>query len=177
MRFKVLEFFKFWLAVILDTVIVLSVSIGLTLGIVYLCSKDANAGDREQVIDAIVKAADTVEVPRELVLAVCWVESSYRRGLAPRLDGDTPSYGICQVKLATARYMDTVFKHRIKATPKRLQDEFVNAFYAAKYLKYQLNRYQGDVHKAIDAYNKGRVVSVKSVYVRKVMLAIEEYTE
>jgi len=148
--------------------------IGLLIGI--LGTTIAKAGDREQVIDAIIKAADTVEVPRELVLAVCWVESSYRRGLKPKLDGDTPSYGICQVKLITANYMDTVYKHRIKATPKRLQNEYVNAFYAAKYLKYQLTRYQGDVHKAIDAYNKGRVVSVQSVYVRKVMLALEGVT-
>jgi hypothetical protein len=71
--------------------------------------------------------------------------------------------------------MDEFYKHRIKATPERLNTEYVNAFYAAKYLKYQLNRYDNDWHKAIDAYNKGRVVSTKSKYVKKVMIAVKTH--
>jgi len=122
------------------------------------------------VIQAIVNAADVAEVPRELMLAICWNESSFRTSKRiSRMDGSSVSYGICQVKLITALYMDKVYKHKHVATSSRLNQVDVNAFYAAKVLKFQLKRYKGNWKRAIDAYNKGHAVSSKSVYVNRVM--------
>lgn len=121
-----------------------------------------------EVVKSIIVAADQVKVPRELLLALCWSESSFRTNLPVKLDGKTPSYGICQVKLETAQYVDRIFKNKSKATVKRLLNYTTNPIYAAQYLKYQLNRYKGDWHKAVDAYNKGHAVSIKSIYVKRV---------
>jgi soluble lytic murein transglycosylase-like protein len=120
------------------------------------------------VVRSIIQAADIVKIPRELLLALCWNESSFRTSLPVRLDGRTPSYGICQVKLETAEYMDRVFKNKVKASTKRLLNYKVNPLYAAQYLKHQLKRYKGNWMLAVDAYNKGHAVSHKSQYVRKV---------
>lgn len=118
-------------------------------------------------------AADTAEIPRELLLAVCWGESTFRTHGVTHKDGGTLSHGVCQVKLATAVWMDQVYGHSIKATSKRLEDTKTNAFYAAKYLKYQLERYHGNWKLAVDAYNKGRAVSSRSKYVKKFNKNIE----
>lgn len=121
----------------------------------------------KKVIDAIIWAADKAEVPRELVLAVCWGESNFRTKGVTHIDGDTLSHSICQVKLNSALWMDKMYKHRVKATPQRLENLHVNAFYAAKLLKYQLTRYNDNWSLAVDAYNKGTAKSHNSKYVKK----------
>lgn len=113
----------------------------------------------------VASAAHLVGVPAELLTAICKVESGL---VAVRsLDGATHSFGICQVKLETAQHMDSIYKHKHLATAERLMDNYINAFYAAKYLAYQYRRY-GDWMLATDAYNKGRAVSSSSAYVKKV---------
>lgn len=121
----------------------------------------------QKTINAIIWAADKAEVPRELVLAICWGESNFRTTGVTHIDGDTLSHSICQVKLDTAKWMDRVYKHKVKATPERLENPKLNAFYAAKLLKYQLDRYNDNWPLAIDAYNKGTAVSHDSQYVKK----------
>lgn len=132
-----------------------------------------------EVVKTIVEAADKADAPRELVLAVCWNESSFRvkHPKLNRIDGEgdnaTMSYGICQVKLETAQFVDQFFKLKHKITVARLKTPYVNAYYAAKLLTYYLNyKYEGNWQKAIDAYNKGHVVSTKSIYVKKVMHSV-----
>ncbi len=125
------------------------------------------------VVKAITKAATRVGVPVELMLSIAWVESSYRASLPPSLDGATPSYGVFQVKLETALWLDEVYKHKRLATPERLSNTYINSFYAAKYIKLLLKRYNGNVEMAIDAYNKGHVVSTKSTYVKRVQEAMK----
>lgn len=119
------------------------------------------------IIQSIIHAADDAEVPRELVLSICWGESSFRNKGVTHVDGETPSYGICQVKLETAKFMDKVYKHAIKATKKNLEDPYTNALYAARYLHYQLNRYDQDWRLAVDAYNRGSAIGHKTKYVRR----------
>lgn len=121
-----------------------------------------------QVISDIIQAADSVKAPRALILGLCWSESSFRTNLPHKLDGHTPSYGICQVKLETALFLDQYFKNKHKATKARLLIPKVNATYAAQYIKFQLKRYNGDWKRAIDAYNKGHAVSRQSQYVKRV---------
>lgn len=119
-----------------------------------------------KVIESIIWAADKAEVPRHVLLALCWNESSFRTDGVTHLDGSSFSYGICQVKLKTALFMDQVYKHKVIATPERLETLHVNAFYAAKYLKYQLNKYNQNIHMAVDGYNKGVAINIQSRYVK-----------
>lgn len=121
------------------------------------------------IIKAIKHAAKIAEVPENLLLAVCWKESSFNR--TPKLthmDGGSLSYDICQIKLATANWMDDLYKHKVRATDKSLRDPFTNAFYAAKYIKYQLKLYN-DIRLAADAYNRGSEPSTDSDYANNVV--------
>lgn len=123
------------------------------------------------VIQDIIWAADKVDVPRELMLALCWGESSFRTDKnLNHMDHGSISYGTCQVKLETALWMDRIYHHKVKATAIRLQNVKINAFYAAKYLQYQLVRYDGDWSRAVDAYNAGSAQHTQrdTKYVRKV---------
>lgn len=130
---------------------------------------------RAQVVSIITEAATSVGVPVELMLAVAWVESSYRTNLPTVRDGSTPSYGIFQIKLETAQWVDRVYKHRHVATAALLKGNVhANAYYACKYMRLLIRRYNGDVRMAVDAYNKGHVVSTKSHYVAKVNRAMRD---
>lgn len=120
------------------------------------------------VMRDIIWAADKAEVPRSLLLAVCWGEGSFRHGKAlTHFDGHSLSHGTCQVKMDTAKFMDKLYSHKIKASPERLEITKINAFYAAKFLKYQLARYDDDWQLAIDAYNRGTAFSRHTKYVKK----------
>lgn len=65
------------------------------------------------------------------------------------MDGNSPSYGVCQIKLETARYLG------FSGTAKQLMKPENNIFWAGKYLSMQLKRYNNDPRKAVAAYNAG----------------------
>jgi soluble lytic murein transglycosylase-like protein len=98
-------------------------------------------------------------VEPSLISAVCWVESTHREEAYVAKDGDSPSYGLCQIKLATARDMGFTGK------PSELMNGAVNAYYAAKYLRWQYDRY-GSWEKAVSAYNCGRACNNTSYQVK-----------
>lgn len=126
------------------------------------------------VIKDIIWAADKVEIPRALLLAVCWGEGSFRTDAKlTHMDGQSLSYGTCQVKMSLATHMDKVYKHTTKATPERLEITKINAFYAAKALKFHLKRYHGNWQLAVDAYNKYTAVSEDTPYVKRVKKNLE----
>lgn len=137
-------------------------------------SKQYEAWMRSKRELLVVKAANFVGIPKRILLGVCKVESNLR-DVGAVMDNGSNSYGICQVKLATAQYVDKVYKHKSKATRERLQDPFVNAVYAAKLLKLNFKRY-ADWSKAIEAYNKGFASkhSMNSKYFKKVLIAMAE---
>lgn len=117
-------------------------------------------------------ATTEYNLPPKLLDALCFVESNHRPHVINRDDGKGDSVGICQVQLRTARYMG------YRGTEKGLLGPGTNILYAAKYLRYQLDRY-GDLEKAIAAYNAGsyRVKAGKPVnqkYVDKVMKAYRQ---
>jgi soluble lytic murein transglycosylase-like protein len=96
----------------------------------------------------ILMAAKTVGVPGSLLLAICVNETKLTHVIAVN-DGTTNTYGICQVKHETAQFLG------FKGNSKELMSAGTNATYAAKYLRYQLKRYNGDACKATAAYNLG----------------------
>lgn len=57
--------------------------------------------------------------------------------------------GACQIKLSTAKLMGYTGSESVLKKPG------VNVYWAGRYLQYQLLRYNGDVIKAISAYNAG----------------------
>lgn len=108
------------------------------------------------------------QIPTGLLSAVCWVESRHRV-LPAHLDGRTRSYGPCQIKLATARAFGFTGKRW------QLSEPQTNIEYAARYFASLLKRYQGDRHKAICAYNRGKDCGkAHCEYVRKVLQAYHE---
>lgn len=73
--------------------------------------------------------------------------------------------GVCQIKLQTARLVGYTGKE------KDLLDPGLNIYYAGKYLKKQLDRYKGDIPKAVSAYNAGTYRTSNEAYVDKVFTA------
>ena len=119
-----------------------------------------------KVIKDITWAANFVGIQPEYLLALCHGESHFMTNVT-HMDGGSLSFSVCQIKLETAQFMDKVYKLHNPATAERLEDTRINAYYAAKFLKYQLDCYNGDIDLAVDAYNKFRAVSRNSVYVGK----------
>lgn len=116
-------------------------------------------------ISFITVAAKTAAVPPLLLLSVCFTESSFRDAYVPH-DGKTPSYGVCQLKMSTARIYEPTITRR------QLMNPYVNALIAGRFLRDLLERYDFNVKKAVDAYNRGKAKLVKghSKYSDRVML-------
>lgn len=91
----------------------------------------------------------TFSLPPGILSAVCWVESSHRINVVHKDDGKGSSLGTCQIKLPTARMLG------FKGTEKELMIPKTNVYYGGRYLVRQLNRYEGDIVKAVAAYNSG----------------------
>ena len=100
----------------------------------------------------IEKVANKEGVPAPLLSAICFTESSHRPYVTAYDDNGSNSIGLCQVKLGTVR--DLGFKGKLND----LYNGEINAKWAAKYLKYQLNRYHNDWRQAIAAYNAGSAI-------------------
>lgn len=96
----------------------------------------------------ILAAAKAAKVSGALLLAICTHESGLNNVMVPH-DGGTPTYGICQVKFDTAKMIGFSGKEEDLMIPR------VNAKWAARYLKYQTDRYDDDWCKIAAAYNAG----------------------
>lgn len=110
----------------------------------------------------ICDAQITTGLDPRLLYSVCLVESSGNIHAYVAQDGISPSYGLCQIKLNTARLVG------FTGNARQLMRPGVNAHYAAKYLVKNLKRYK-NIKKAISAYNAGRAVDFNAEYVEKVM--------
>jgi soluble lytic murein transglycosylase-like protein len=122
---------------------------------------------------AFIFAAVGTEVGLDpaLLSAVCKIESSHRTHVINQNDGKGGhSYGVCQIKENTARFVGFT-----GPVAQLWYDPVTNILYAGRYLKYQLDRYDGNVKKAVGAYNTGTYktkVDSKAVnwyYIQKVM--------
>lgn len=99
----------------------------------------------------LIFASETLanHLPPKLIDAVCYTESHYDVKAINPDDGRSSSLGVCQCKLSTAYFMG------FRGTEAQLMDPRINAHYTARYLRYQLSRYSGDVRLAVAAYNSG----------------------
>jgi len=126
-----------------------------------------NAGIQQgtEVTRALQSAASVYDIPFPLLKAICFVESSLESKAYNKYDGNSPSYGLCQIKGSTARSLG------FKGPYVKLFNSYINAGYAAKYLRYQLDRYNQDVLRAVSAYNRGSApLPIRNrKYVKKVM--------
>lgn len=97
----------------------------------------------------VFAAAKTAHVSGVLLLAICSHESNnFTMTYSPN-DNHSPSYGICQLKYSTALQLG------FKGLPVDLMDPRLNSLYAAKYLRYQQERYGEEWCALTSAYNAG----------------------
>lgn len=126
-------------------------------------------------VSMIALAAKKAGVSGALLLAICTHESGLKNTLVPH-DGGSPTYGVCQVKYETAKMLGFDGKAKDLMTPE------INIKWAAEYLKYQNQRYNGDWCKVVAAYNAGTYNESKVVpgkprnlkYVRNVQRKLAE---
>lgn len=135
-----------------------------------LVAQATSATDTMTLKDLFKKVSINEVVPTKLLRAICWVESSHNPRAMNHHDGGSASYGLCQIKLATARLLG------FQGTPNRLREPQTNIKYAAKYLHKQLVRYKQDWVKATIAYNRGvyKLDRRGNHYLRKVLNAMRE---
>lgn len=87
-------------------------------------------------------------------------------------DGGSDSLGLCQIKLETAKGLG--YGGNAASLQRSAK---INTHFAAKYLRFQLDRYDGSVWRGIAAYNSGTYkvdksgTAVNKSYVDKVFKA------
>lgn len=89
-----------------------------------------------------------LDLPKDLLASLCYVESNHKIHAVAYNDGKTHSYGVCQIKLETAKDLG------FKGTEKELMKPENNIYYAGLYLKKQIQRYEC-LKKGVIAYNRG----------------------
>ena len=108
------------------------------------------------IATTILNAAKIAKVSGVLLLGICSHESgNFKLNFAP-MDKGSPSFGSCQLKHATAKFLG------FKGDPKELMNPEINAKYAALYLQYQQTRYGEDWVALTAAYNAGSFFPNKS---------------
>jgi hypothetical protein len=118
-----------------------------------------------------IVVSTTFHLPPGLLSALCFTESSHEATTIVLNDGHSHSYGICQIKLETARDMG------YEGTAAELMQPKTNIYYAAKYLANRVKAHSGDLTRGVCAYNTGSCHSPSSSgisYVRRVFKAWKE---
>lgn len=102
------------------------------------------------VVTIILSAAKSVGVSGSLLLAICNHESGGFKYNYTAHDKGSPSYGVCQIKLNSAKQLG------FHGNPRDLMNPKINARFAALYLKYQQSRYgKNDWCVLAASYNSG----------------------
>jgi len=131
------------------------------------------------LILALGLATQAHDLPKDLLSAVCYVESNHNIHAVNYDDGGADSLGVCQIKYSTAKHMG--FKGTAEELQKNINE---NTYWAGAYLKWQLKRYHGNIGKAVAAYNAGhyrkskiRQGPINKTYVMKVFKKWSEVHE
>lgn len=141
--------------------------------LIVLLALDANGGveSMSKTPYYISEAAGAFRLSPALLVALCMQESRCRAKAVNRHDSTLqangtrrydPSYGLFQIKLGTARALGYT------GTTKGLLDPEMNAFYAAKLFRQNLDKYHS-TKKAVSAHNAGRAISSNKEYVHNVL--------
>jgi soluble lytic murein transglycosylase-like protein len=101
------------------------------------------------VATIILTAAKTAHVSGTLLLAICQHESGGFKHNYNAHDRGSASIGSCQIKKTTAEMVG------FRGTAQDLMGPRTNAKYAARYLKYQQNRYGDNWTMIAASYNSG----------------------
>jgi soluble lytic murein transglycosylase-like protein len=107
---------------------------------------------------AFIIAGALFGVDPQLIEGICYAESKHDVNAYVARDGGSASYGMCQIKLRTARGLG------FTGTAGQLREPSTNIFYATKYYRYLRGRYNSN---AISSYNCGHPCRNKR-YVNKV---------
>jgi soluble lytic murein transglycosylase-like protein len=103
-----------------------------------------------------------LNLPKDLLHSLCFIETKHNVKAIAYNDGVSNSYGICQIKLETAKELG------FKGDYKKLMLPENNIYYAGLYLQKQINRYNS-VQRGVIAYNRGNAKGLtKSNYQVKV---------
>lgn len=107
---------------------------------------------------AIQQAEVTFDIPENLLYSICYIESNHNPHVVTPADGGQhTSVGLCQIQDRTAKEMG------FTGASKDLLHVGENSMYAAKYLRFQLDRY-GNIPDAVASYNRGSVLKVRGKY-------------
>ena len=100
-------------------------------------------------LSIITNAAKVAHISVVLLYAICSHESRDFTLDFAEYDNGSPSFGVCQIKEATAKMLG------FKGNAMELRNAVISTKYAALYLQYQLNRYNNNWCQAVAAYNAG----------------------
>jgi hypothetical protein len=101
--------------------------------------------DRFPFADCFRQSAERYDLPQALLLAVARGESNFDQ----RARSSADAYGVMQILWPqTARHLGVDDRHS-------LLDPCINIDAGARYLRELLGRYDGDLHRALAAYNYG----------------------
>lgn len=115
----------------------------------------------DAMIAVVTSAAKAASVPPTLLLAICTVESNLNPHAVNVHDGGSASYGLCQLKVATAKQFDK------RASPEMLLEPKDNARIAALYLRFNIGRYY-TTQCAVASYNAGSCRRNESGVIRNI---------
>ena len=117
--------------------------------------------------DEIFNASRHTGVSPAMIAAVIEVES----GGTPTVTGGSGEFGLMQIMCATAEQVGFSGDCQNLFIPK------INILYGAKYLAWQLKRYNGNIEQVFSAYNAGTATARNRSYVEKAVAAHRRYTE
>ncbi|MCS7175153.1 transglycosylase SLT domain-containing protein [Pseudothermotoga sp.] len=117
----------------------------------------------ENLYRTILEVSEKFDVDHVLIISLISVESEFRNVVG--LHGEL---GLMQIKPETARFVCRIFglKEPEDGWARLLWDHKLNVEMGTLYLKYQLERFSGNILKALEAYNGG---NSRSSYAVKVL--------
>jgi len=132
----------------------------LAAGTVFGSRNDSN---QDKPNHYLISAAKAYNVPPRLLYGIARAESNLNPEAINKHDKGSPSYGLCQLKLSTARFLG--FKGKVAD----LKDPYINSFFAAKYLRYTYLMNHKSWERAISSFNAGHYTSKNKKYVKNVL--------
>ncbi len=104
-----------------------------------------------QIANIILIESARISLDPFLLAAIIKTESHF----FPNVESHWGAIGLMQVRLPTARYLARLNRYSVLPNLDDLYTFESNIHYGALYLKYLMNKYEGDITKTLVAYNLG----------------------